>query len=155
MRHLITGLAALVLLTTCTDAGTSPNPPGNDGSTSPPPPVPQLAPSDVAGNYRATTFTTQEAGTTTDWLAAGATLDLVLQIPAVTTGRLFMPDAAEDGSDFDEDMAGTWTLRADTVDVEQGSDTFVRDVPFVYAAGRLTGERTFSGVLVRVVLTKQ
>ena len=35
------------------------------------------------------------------------------------------------------------------------ADTFVRDMPFVYAGGKLTGQATFSGTDVKVVLAKQ
>ncbi len=109
---------------------------------------------DVAGTYEATTFTTEEAGTTTDRLAAGASITLTLGADGSTTGRLFVPGGAEDGSDFDADLTGTWTLSESTVELAHDADTFMRDMPFAVDGSRLVGEATFSGVMIRVVLTK-
>ncbi|MDQ3557170.1 MAG: hypothetical protein M3409_10420 [Gemmatimonadota bacterium] len=108
----------------------------------------------VAGEYRATTFTVTEQGTTLDVLAAGGTLRIDLDAGGTSTGRLFLPGLDEDGSDFDASMNGTWALRGDTVRFDQGADTFVGDAPFVVRGERLEAEFG-SGARVRVVLTRQ
>jgi hypothetical protein len=110
---------------------------------------------DVAGSYRATTFTTQDLGGATDWLAQGALLNLVLGADGGTTGRLFVPGADEGGGDFDADLAGTWLLHGDTVEFNHPADTFVRDMPFMFADNRLTGAGTFADTRLSLVLTKQ
>jgi len=109
---------------------------------------------DVAGSYSPTTFTTTTGGSTTDQLAAGASLALSLAENGTTTGRLFVPHGAEGGGDLDADMAGTWTLTGRIVNVDQTADTFVRDMPFTVESNRLRGEATFSGTTIRVTLGK-
>jgi len=69
----------------------------------------------VAGTYQATTFTMEETGVTTDWLARGASITLTLASDGTTGGRLFVPGGGEGGSDFDEDLAGTWELIGTTL----------------------------------------
>lgn len=108
----------------------------------------------VAGAYTATAFTTTTGGVLTNQLAAGASLTLNLAAGGTVTGRLFVPGGAEGGGNLDADMAGTWTLSGNTVEFEQGADTFVRDMEFAATENRLTGDATFSGTSVHVVLTK-
>jgi hypothetical protein len=110
---------------------------------------------DVAGSYGAATFTTQDVTGTTDLLAQGTLLNIVLTADGNTTGRLLVPGGNDDGSDFDADLAGTWLLHGDTVDFEHAADTFVRDMPFLFSGGKLSGQATFSGTNVKVVLAKQ
>lgn len=109
---------------------------------------------DVAGTYHATTFATQEAGVTTDRLAEGASITLTLNTQLTTAGRLFVPGGNEDGSDFDADLTGTWTLTGRTVGLEHSADTFLRDMSLVAEGTRLTGQATFGGVTVRVELSR-
>jgi len=71
-----------------------------------------------------------------------------------TTGHLFLPGADTGGADFNADMAGTWMLSGDTIQFDQTADSFVRDMPFLAGENRLTGDHTFGGVRVRLVLTK-
>lgn len=109
----------------------------------------------VAGDYTATTFTTTTDGATTDQLARGASLVLQLAPDRTVAGRLFVPNGAEGGGDFDETMAGTWTVTGDVVTFDQEADTFVRDMSFTASPRRLRGEAAFpSGVMIRVVLAK-
>jgi hypothetical protein len=61
----------------------------------------------------------------------------------------------EDGGDFDADLAGTWTLKGDTIRFAHPADTFVRDMPFAVHDTELRGDRTFSGVRVRVTLVRK
>lgn len=115
----------------------------------------------VAGEYDATdtfgalTFTTTADGETIDWVAAGASLTLILDADGAVAGRLFIPGGEEDGSDMDADMAGTWTLTGTTVRFQQEADTFVRDMAFTFTDTVLSAEQTFNEVRVRVVLIKQ
>jgi hypothetical protein len=109
---------------------------------------------DVAGSYTAEQFTTEEGGVVTDQLAGGASLNLVLASDGSTTGRLFVPGGDEGGGDFDADLVGTWSLDGATVTLDHEADTFLRDMPFTFSSGRLSGEATFSGVTIVVVLRK-
>jgi hypothetical protein len=109
----------------------------------------------VAGSYQASSLTGTQSGVTLNLLSLGATVAMVLNEDGTTTGRVFAPGLDEGGQDLDVDLAGTWTLQGETVTFNQAGDTFIRDVPFTVGRNRLQGEDTFSGVLVRLTLTKQ
>jgi hypothetical protein len=109
----------------------------------------------VAGSYTATTFTLSSAVGSINLLAGGATVMLDLASDMSTTGRLFLPDGNLDGSDLDEDLAGTWSLIDSTVTFDQTAATFIPDVDFIASSNRLTGEGTFTGGTIRLVLTKE
>jgi hypothetical protein len=109
----------------------------------------------VTDNYGAIIFTTTEDGKTTDWLAEGAILEIELTANGKTTGHLFVPGADEDGSDFEADLTGTWTLSGDTIHFAHQADTFVRDTPFLVRGSELRGERTFGEARVKVTLARQ
>lgn len=109
----------------------------------------------VAGSYTATTFTLSSVVGEINLLAGGATVTINLASNGTTTGRLLVPDGNDDGSDLDADLTGTWSLTDSTVTFEQSADTFIPDVDFVASANRLTGEGTFSGGTLRLVLTKE
>ena len=142
--------SAALIIAACGGSAPPAGPDGPDTSNTP-------AGSDVAGSYVASTFTTQDSTGVTDQIGRGASIELVLDTSGVTSGRLFVPGGSEDGSDFDADLEGTWTLRADTVEFNQTADTFIRDMPFLFLSDSdgLSGEETFGGTLVRVVLAKQ
>lgn len=110
----------------------------------------------VAGDYTLRTLTTTDLGPSRDWVAEGATMTISLEANGATTGHLFIPGAGTGGSDFDADMAGSWSLSGDTVRFAQPADSFIRDVAFLATEKRLTGDHAFgtSGVSVRVVLAK-
>ncbi len=95
----------------------------------------------VAGSYSAATFTATSGAVT---LAADGT----------TTGRLLVPGSGEVGEDLDENLTGTWTLDGSTVTFSQTADTFIRDAPFTAGRDRLTGEGTFDGQTIRLILIK-
>jgi hypothetical protein len=140
MRPLsLAGLALAVSVSAC----------GGDGG-------PGFSPTDdnVAGEYTATVLTLTTTAGTTNYLASGATLSLALHTSGATTGHLFLPGGAEDGSDFDADLTGTWDLTGSTVTFNQDADTFIRDVAFEATENRLTAEETFDDGTVRVVLAK-
>ena len=96
----------------------------------------------VAGNYRLRTFTTIDAGGTTDWAAAGASLGINLNTDGTTAGQLVIPGSVTGGAGLIEDMAGTWALSGDIVTFSQTADTFVRNMSFIASKGRLSGDRT-------------
>ena len=143
-------LATAPLLTCC----------GN--STAPQPPASQL----VAGSYVAEqsgagapaygtlTFTTTTGGAATDQLARGARVQLALAPGGTTTGRLLVPGEGATAG-LDADLAGTWTLSGTTVRVQHAADTFLRDMPLTTSGDRLTGDATFSGVRVRLILQRR
>jgi len=108
----------------------------------------------VAGTYEASAFTATSFNGTTDLLLAGAIVDATLAPDGTTTGRLFLPGGAEDGSDLDEDLTGTWTLTGDTVRFNQTTDTFITDVEFIAGRNTLTAEGTFSGVSLFLQMVK-
>jgi hypothetical protein len=108
----------------------------------------------VAGSYSARSLTLSSAVGTTDLLALGSTVDVTLAVDGTTTGRLFVPGGDEDGGDLDVDLAGTWALSGTNVTFDQEGDTFIRDVEFTAGPDQLTGEGTFSGAFIRVVLGK-
>lgn len=109
----------------------------------------------VAGSYTATTFTVSSVVGSVNLLGGGATVTLDLATDGTTTGRLFVPEGELDGSDLDADLTGTWSLTDSTVTFEQSADTFIPDVDFIASSNRLTGEGTFSGGTLLLVLTKQ
>lgn len=109
----------------------------------------------VAGSYSASEFTaTSDELGTFDLLAVGAEVTVTLAADGTTTGRLFVPGGAEDNSDLDADLTGTWTLDGSTVTFSQTADTFIRDAPFTASRNRLTGEGVFQGLTIRLVLDK-
>jgi hypothetical protein len=110
---------------------------GDDGGFSP-------SMTNVSGTYHATTFT---AGPT-NLLALGATVDVTLASNGTTTGHLTVPGSV------DEDLAGTWTLSGSTVTFNQTAGTLIQDATFTAEENRLTGNGSFNGLALLVVLTK-
>jgi hypothetical protein len=108
----------------------------------------------VAGSYTASTFTLTTSAGTTNLLGQGATVSLNLAADGTTTGRLFVPGGADDGGDLEEDLVGTWTLVGSTVTFNQAADTFIPDTEFLATRNTLTGEDSFGGTTLRLVLTK-
>jgi hypothetical protein len=108
----------------------------------------------VAGSYSARSFTLTSSVGTTDLLALGSTVAITLAPDGTTSGRLFVPGGAEDGSDLDLDLVGTWTLTGNSVTFNQAADSFIRDVEFTADRNRLTGEGTFTGTTIGLVLSK-
>ena len=94
----------------------------------------------VAGTYEAGTFTLTSFTGTIDLLLAGATVDATLAPDGTTSGRLLVPGGAEDGSDLDEDLTGTWTLTGQTVTFNQTASTFIGEAEFTAGRNTLTAE---------------
>ena len=109
----------------------------------------------VMGDYSVRTFQTTDTSGTIDWVRRGGTMTISLGPFGVTTGHVFMPGAAQGGGDFDQLLIGDWTLSGNTITFSMPAvDTFVRDIPWAVGKNMLSGDRTFAGTRVRVVLTK-
>lgn len=109
----------------------------------------------LAGTYTATSFTTESGGTSTDQLAAGATVLLQLNPQGTTAGRLFLPNAEEGGGDFEADLTGSWRVQGNSVELDHAADTFLRDMSLVMSGSTLGGEAMFGETTIRLELTKQ
>lgn len=110
---------------------------------------------DLVGLYEATEFTVTDNGTTTDWLAAGATVQLILNANQTSAGSLFVPGGAQGGGDLNADLSGTWTINDGKVYFEQDADTFIRNMPFSVVGEDLVGDQVFGTARVRITLTRQ
>jgi len=111
---------------------------------------------DLAGEYEAAIFTTQETGAgVVNQLSLGSFIELTLSADGTTMGRLFVRDGTEGGGDLDADLTGRWTLAGHAVTLDHAADTFLRDVTFTVDGDRLVTEASFSGGTINVVLEKQ
>ena len=108
----------------------------------------------AAGSYTATTFLTTTGGETTDHLAAGSTISLVLTPTRTSSGHLHMVAVGGVPEAFDADLTGTWTTNGQTVDLSHTADTFLRDMPFTVDDGTLVGDATFDGTRIQVTLSR-
>jgi hypothetical protein len=108
----------------------------------------------VAGSYTASVFTLDSGLGPLDLLGLGATVTATLNADGTTTGRLFVPQAGEQGEDLDEDLTGTWTLTGRTVTFSQTGSSLITGVDFVAGPNTLTGEGTFEDGVVLLVLTR-
>lgn len=117
-------------------------------------------PGSLVGNYVAVTFvTTPTGGNPRNEIAAGSTLTLNLVGDGSTSGHLHVAAATAGSPPFDADMSGTWVRSGSTVDISQGADTFVRDMPFTVTAGPagysdLVGDAVFDGVRIQITLRR-
>lgn len=145
-RAVLGGVALATLLAAC----------GDEEATDP---DPSIRMAEVAGDYAAEgdqgTFVTTADGQTVDRLAEGASVTITLTADGVTSGHLFAPGAEEDGSDFEADLAGTWSLRNDTVEFSHEADTFMRDMSFEVEDDRLSGDEAFLDERIQIVLRKR
>jgi hypothetical protein len=110
---------------------------------------------ELVGLYQATEFTVTTNGTMTDWIAKGASLQLILDANQTSAGTLFVPGGNSDGSDFTADLSGTWTIEDGKVTFDQAADTFVRNTPFTVAGNTLVGDQMFGTSRVHITLTRQ
>jgi hypothetical protein len=117
-------------------------------------------PDSAVGSYTAVSFiTTPTGGTPRNEIQAGSTLTLNLVGDGSTSGHLHIAAATIGSPPFDADMAGTWVQNGLTVDISQGADTFVRDMPFTMTAGPtanwdLVGDAVFDGVRIQITLRR-
>lgn len=108
---------------------------------------------DVAGTYTAVTFTLQSGEDDFDLLALGASVTATLDEDGTTSGQLFVP-ALEGPTGIEEDLTGTWALNGTTVTFTPEESTLLTDVDFTVGPNTLTGEGTYQGALLLLVLTK-
>jgi hypothetical protein len=113
-----------------------------------------VRPASPVGEYAATTFTATSGGTTTDVLAEGGNIMLVITPQGTTTGHLFVPASVSGEGDVDEDLTGTWAQSGGTVHLAHAADTFLRDMPFTVQRGTLVGDQTFGTLRLRVTLAR-
>jgi len=110
---------------------------------------------DLVGLYQATEFSVVENGVTTDWIAAGASVQMILNSNQTSAGTMFVPGGNSDGSDFSADLSGTWTIEDGKVTFEQAADSFIRNMAFAIAGDALVGDKMFGTSRVRITLTRQ
>jgi hypothetical protein len=123
MNRIATATLLLLTLAACSD------------STSPQESVP--------GSYVATRLVVTDAGTATDALAAGATLQLTLDEDGTVSGSIHVPASlADDETEQDNDLVGTWALNeaGTEVDIEftNQEDFVFEDEPWTVAESALT-----------------
>jgi hypothetical protein len=111
-----------------------------------------VSPLTVAGTYTATMLNTTTGGVTTNQLAAGASVTLVLGTDGTTVGRLFVP--ASTSPAVDASLNGTWNFSNGDVDLTSSTDTFLRDMLFAVNGNTLVGDQTFGATRIQIVLTK-
>ena len=111
-----------------------------------------VSPMSVVGSYTATQLTTTTGGVTTNQLAAGASVTLVLSADGTTVGRLFVP--ASTAPAVDVALNGTWNFSNGDVDLTSSADTFLRDMLFDVSGNTLVGDQTFGATRIQIVLTK-
>ena len=116
---------------------------------------------DLVGTFEATTFTVTQQGVAVNLLAVGADVEISLRADGTTAGRLFLPQADDDGSDLDESLAGTYTFDEGTrrVVFDQAADTFLRDLTLTAVRTSrgiaLEGTEDFGDGMVEIVLTRR
>ncbi len=111
--------------------------------------------SGAAGAYTATSFTLNQGGPEEDLLAQGSAITLNLLTDGTTTGHMFVPGAlTSDGTDFDEDLDGTWTRAGDVVRLEHSADTFLRDIDLVVSGNTLMGQLSDPTFVLAIVFAK-
>ena len=110
---------------------------------------------ELVGVYNATEFTVTDGGSTTDWIVAGGSVQLILDANQTSAGTMFVPGGNSDGSDLTADLTGTWTVNDGKVYFDQPADTFIRNMPFTVAGNTLVGDQVFGTSRVRITLTRQ
>jgi hypothetical protein len=110
---------------------------------------------ELTGTYTATIFEiTPEGESKIDVLAAGGSLQLIINDENRVTGQLVLPASIEGG--INAPMIGTAIISGSTVNFEQTSDTFVRDLNWTRTGTSLTVENQIrNGTAYTVTLTRQ
>jgi hypothetical protein len=113
----------------------------------------------AAGSYSAISFVTTGSGGQRNEVLAGSTLVLNLNADGTTSGHLHIAASGANAA-FDADMAGTWTQTGFTVNISQGADTFVRNMPFTMSfdpAGGwdLFGDTVYSNTRIQMILKQR
>ncbi|HEX3276491.1 MAG TPA: hypothetical protein VHR43_16665 [Gemmatimonadales bacterium] len=120
---------------------------GDDGGFSP-------TLENLSGSYSASAFTVTGPTGTTDLLARGALVQATLTPDGTLTGRLLVPGGDPDGGDFEEDLAGTWTLAGSKVSFSPRGPAIIRNLQFTADRDQLAGELPAGGQTIRLVLTR-
>jgi hypothetical protein len=111
-------------------------------------------PATVDGTYSATVVTLTEAGGSTDLLAAGVVISLVLTPGGTTAGSMTVPAAySESGEEEILSLNGTYTYDATTgiATLAHAADTFLRDTTWHAKGTQLKG--TFDGGTYTLTVT--
>lgn len=111
----------------------------------------------IAGAYSATVFQVTPQGSTSplDLLAAGSSLNIVIDGGHSTSGQMRIPKAfLGTSADFVESMAGSATLTGTTVRFNQTADTFVRDLTWTTSGRTISANQVVGGDQYNIVLTR-
>lgn len=108
----------------------------------------------VSGSYSAGVFTATSAAGSINLLALGSSVEVTLASNGTTTGRLFVPGGNGAGGDLDQDLSGTWTLAGDTVTFNPSGPSVIQNAQFAVGRGQLTGDGSFAGQTLHLVLDK-
>ena len=144
LSRLFIALSCVALIAACGDGGSST--PGISGGSS--------YPATVDGTSSATVVTLTEAGGSTDLLAEGVVISLVLTPGGATTGTMTVPAAySESGEEEILSLNGTYTYDATTgiVTLAHAADTFLRDTTWHAKGTQLKG--TFDGGTYTLTVT--
>ncbi len=144
LSRLFIALSCVALIAACGDGGSSTT--GISGGSS--------YPATVDGTYSATVVTLTEAGGSTDLLAEGVVISLVLTPGGATTGTMTVPAAySESGEEEILSLNGTYTYDATTgiVTLAHAADTFLRDTTWHAKGTQLKG--TFDGGTYTLTVT--
>lgn len=144
LSRLFIALSCVALIAACGDGGSSTT--GISGGSS--------YPATVDGTYSATVVTLTEAGGSTDLLAEGVVISLVLTPGGATTGTMTVPAGySESGEEEILSLNGTYTYVAATgiVEFAHAADTFLRDTTWHAKGTQLKG--TFDGGTYTLTVT--
>ena len=144
LSRLFIALSCVALIAACGDGGSSTT--GISGGSS--------YPATVDGTYSATVVTLTEVGGSTDLLAEGVVISLVLTPGGATTGTMTVPAAySESGEEEILSLNGTYTYDATTgiVTLAHAADTFLRDTTWHAKGTQLKG--TFDGGTYTLTVT--
>jgi hypothetical protein len=115
-----------------------------------------LAPADMAGTYQATNFSVVLGGVSTNILAAGASVTMVLTADGKTSGRIVVPVVAGvQVSAIDQDLAGTFKLINGYVQVNQASGGYLDGFIFTADPPELRGYITQLNGQLTLILRRQ
>ncbi|TFG45961.1 MAG: hypothetical protein E4H41_03635 [Gemmatimonadales bacterium] len=130
-------LSFFLLIAACGDGG--PSTTGVSGNPA--------HPATVSGTYSATTLLATEPTGSTDLIAEGATISIVLTPSGTTTGSMVVPASfSESGEEEILALDGTYSYNAETgiVTFDHVADTFIRDTSWEVDGDELRG--VFAGV---------
>jgi len=140
-RSLLVSLAVGLAAGGCSDST------GNNEDSPPP--------ATVEGSYHATKLAMKEGSATTDLIAGGAQVAIVLTSTGTTTGTLVIPAAySESGTEETLSLDGTYTYDAGTgaVVLAHDADTFLRDMTWKAGGNELHGTLVNAGSTLTATL---